>query len=56
MKSMWLSSKCADLKDHRRTDLLKKPLRYILLTRRGRSDGVVDRLDFSSRIAALATT
>lgn len=37
-----------------RSELLRRPERYVLLTRRGESDGIVDRLDLSSRIAALA--
>jgi hypothetical protein len=37
-----------------RPELLKKQQRYVLLTRDGQPDGIVDRLDLSSRIAALA--
>jgi hypothetical protein len=37
-----------------RSELLQKQQRYVLLTRDGQPDGIVDRLDLSSRIAALA--
>ena len=37
-----------------RSELLQKFQRYVLLTRDGQPDGIVDRLDLSSRIAALA--
>jgi hypothetical protein len=38
-----------------RTALLQKTPQYVLLTRNGRHDGIVDRLELSSRIAALTT-
>ena len=37
-----------------RPELLQKLQRYVLLTRDGQPDGIVDRLDLSSRIATLA--
>jgi hypothetical protein len=37
-----------------RPELLTRPQRYVLLTRHGEADGIVDRLDLSARIAALA--
>ena len=37
-----------------RTELLQRPQRYVMLTRNGQPDGIVDRLDLSARIAALS--
>lgn len=37
-----------------RSELLQRLQRYVLLTRNGQPDGIVDRLELSSRIAAIA--